>query len=73
MDHGLGLLDPKQFVDPGRVQIHLVEAGIRLQMLDVPGREVVEDDHVVAVGHEPVGDVRSDEARPARDEDLQRR
>jgi len=42
-------------------------------MLDVSGREVVEDDHVVAVGQQPVGDVGSDEARAPGDEDFQRR
>ena len=73
VEDGLGPLDAEQLVDPGRPQVHLVEARVRLQMLDVAGREVVQDDHVVAVGQQPIGDVGSDEARASRDEDLQRR
>jgi hypothetical protein len=73
VDNGLRALDPKQLVDPGRVEIHLVEAGVRLHVLDVPGRQVVEDDHLVAVGQQPVGDMRADEAGAPGDEDFQRR
>ena len=42
-------------------------------MRDLPGREVIEDHHLVAVRDQPVGDMRADEARAAADEDPHRR
>src|SRR5881392_1992602 len=42
----------------------------RIQVLSLAGRQVIHHDDVVAGGHTRVDDVRADEARPARHEDL---
>ena len=66
-------LDREELVQPGRVDVHLVEARPGRQLLDVAGRQVVQDHHLVAGAEQPIGDVRADEPRPAADQDLQRR
>ena len=55
------------------MDVHLVEAGRGGQVVDVAGRQVVEDHHVVAAGQQSIGHVRSDESCPAGDQHLQRR
>ena len=55
------------------MHIHLVKARPGSEMPDVAGAQVVEDNHLMALGQEPFGDVGSDKTRPAGDQDLQRR
>src|SRR2546421_161672 len=53
----LGTLDLEQFVEPGRLDIHLVEAGVGGQVPDVAGGEVVQDHDLVPIPEEPLGQV----------------
>ena len=50
----------------GYFQAHLRHVG---ELLHTADREIVQADHVVALGHEPVTDRRADEPRGAGDQD----
>ena len=56
---------------PGRLAFgEVADDGLHRVHAVIPRRREVEDDGLVAVPAEPVDDVRSDEARSARDENL---
>ena len=50
--------------------VELVKARLRVQVLALAGREIIDHEHVVAGGDERVDDVRADEPGAARDQDL---
>src|SRR5437879_1361382 len=55
-----------QFAERGIGDVEPVEAGLGVQVLAAAGREVVDDDHLVAGRDVGVDHVRADEARPTR-------
>ena len=59
---------PKDALQVRVADVVLVELCLRMDVLGITGRKIVDDGHLVALGTEADGDVRADEASAAGDE-----
>jgi hypothetical protein len=63
-----GRVDPREELGERLADVSLDELDPLGKVLPLPGGQVVEDHDVLAVGGEPLSDVRADEARSSGDE-----
>jgi hypothetical protein len=60
---------PHEAAGVGRRDVQLAEVGTAWNVLALAGREIVDDDDVIAGGQEAISHVRPDEAGAASDQD----